>query len=78
MRPISPDLGGDPVVYAEEQLEYSPLPAEHVVTDVGPVIATRFRLTEDERSQVAAGEDLYILFLAGRVSPMHLSIGRPG
>lgn len=49
----------DVVVYAKDQPEYLPLPVAKLHGDEGRVIS-RWRLTDEERAQIAAGADLYL------------------
>lgn len=61
MIPIEPTtLIGDPVVYAKDQYEYSPLPARK--TEEGRVI-TEWSLTDEERRRIAHGENIRLTLL---------------
>jgi len=61
MTPVTPTTGvGSPVVYAEDQPEYIPLPARK--TDDGRVI-TEWSLTEEERLRIAHGENIRLTLL---------------
>jgi len=66
--------GSRPVVIAEQQEEYLDLPA--IVTPAGVVI-TRWRLTDEERARILAGEDLYLTIWSGGrpICPVHLNVG---
>ena len=45
-------------------------------SDLGhPAILTRWRLSDEDRARVAKGEDLYIVVMADRLSPMQVEIG---
>lgn len=65
--------GSVPVIMGEHQPEYQDLPA--IRTPLGHVI-TRWRLTDEERARVMAGEDLYLtIWSHGPINPVSLSVG---
>jgi hypothetical protein len=65
--------GSRAVVIAEHQDEYQDLPS--VRTPTGYVI-TRWHLSEEERTQVLAGEDLFVTLLSqGAINPLFCTIG---
>ena len=81
MRPVAPRLGLPEVTLAEEQPEYAPITVAGFLDEDGrPGVISRWRLTDEERAQVAAGADLYLsLFTFGQpMQPVHLEVGRPG
>lgn len=80
MRPVAPRVGLPEVTIAEEQLQYSPLVASPVRYEDGTqTMLTRWRLDDEERAKIAAGEDLYIelLTFGGPMQPIAMRIGRP-
>lgn len=64
LRPVPPDTGAPEVVLAKDQPEYLPLPAAlYQYTEHGPdalMYATRWTLTDEQRLQIAEGEDIYV------------------
>lgn len=61
MTPVAPTtLAGTPVVFAEDQPQYQPLPARR--TKDGRVI-TEWELTEAERLRIAHGENVRLTIL---------------
>ena len=66
------------VTFATNQPQYRPLPAIVVDGPLGKVV-TRWRLTDDERKRLSAGEDLYLTQMTFRdaLQPMLLCVGAP-
>lgn len=65
---------------AEDQTEYKTLCAASVTfSDGAQAMVTRWRLTDEERARVAAGEDLFVTMLTfGKpLQPILPEIGRP-
>lgn len=59
MEAVSPIIPGSEqfeVVYAKDQPEYHPLP----VLRTENTLVSRWRLTDQERERIAAGEDLFV------------------
>ena len=80
MRPVAPRTGAPEVTIAEEQEEYMPITAGVYEYGNGTrALLTRWRLDDDERARIAAGEDLYLMLLTfGRpMQPVSLRVG-PG
>ena len=78
MGPRAPELGvGIPITYAKDQPQYRPLAVEVVDRDRGFTVVTRWALTAEERSRVAAGEDVYLAVLTfGRpLQPLMPAVG---
>jgi hypothetical protein len=81
MHMVAPRTGADEITIAEDQLEYKPLVVAVYQTPQGvPVLLTRWRLTEEERQLVAAGEDLYlsVLTFGQPLQPIGLQVGPEG
>jgi hypothetical protein len=57
--PVLPTSGGVETIYAENQPEYNPLPTFR--TD--KTVMSRWKLTDAERSYLAAGGDLFICMM---------------
>lgn len=80
MRPVSPNVGWYEVRIGTDQLEYKELVGAVIPFDDGSTgILMRWRLTEEEKARVMAGDDLYVTLLTfGRpMQPIDISIGRP-
>ena len=78
---VAPRTGAEEITIAEDQLEYRPLVAAVYRTEDGqPLLLTRWRFTEEERQQIAGGEDLYLAVLTfGKpLQPLALQIGPEG
>jgi hypothetical protein len=78
MEPISPVMPGSEaieIVLGKDQPEYLPLPAVYLSTQSLPMI-TRWSLTEEERSAIAAGADLVLtqLTFGSYYHPVHLQV----
>jgi hypothetical protein len=63
MRPVAPRIGGEEIMLAEEQTEYRTLPATPVAIGDQLGLCTRWTFTPEERAQIAAGEDLFLVIL---------------
>jgi hypothetical protein len=72
--------GSEPieVVYAKDQPEYQPLPAVWIEGPTRPVVS-RWRLSEEERKEVAAGADIVLTLLSfgNPLTPSHLQVCMP-
>lgn len=80
MRPIAPRTGAPEITLAEEQLQYAPLVvACYVNAQTGELEAllSRWRLTDEERAAIAAGEDVYLAIVSPRHPPVSVMVG-PG
>lgn len=80
MRPVSPDIGFDERVAAENQLQYKSIPVAQVPHDDGSVsLVTRWRLTPEEREAIARGADLYVsqLNFGAPMSPLLITLTPP-
>ena len=81
MRMVAPRTGAPEVTLAEDQPEYCPLVAAVYVDAQGVEhLLTRWRLSEKERDQVAAGEDIYLACMTfGRpLQPLMMQVGPEG
>lgn len=82
MRPIGPRTGAPEVTIAEDQLEYMPLVAAvYEFKGGGYGYLTRWTLSDDERRQIAEGEDVYIAEMLPEglpFTPLTVDIGPPG
>lgn len=78
MRPVAPRLRDlDEVMIAEEQEEFMPLAAAlQPHTDGSRSVICRWTLTDEERTRIGAGEDIYIA-MPQSVFPHSLSVGDP-
>ena len=79
-RAIAPRVGCPEIMLAEEQEDYLTVCVAMVAYNDGTVGAmTRWVLSDEERAQVAAGEDVYLTLLTfGQpMQPITLEIGRP-
>lgn len=81
MNPIDPLLPTKPagttkVIFAKDQPEYNPLPAE--VTPAGAVV-TRWAPTAEERALLVAGVDVYVsqLTFGTPLQPLLVTVGPP-
>jgi len=80
MRPVAPRVGCPEVTMAEDQHEYMPVTVAVVTYEDGDqAVMTRWRLDDDERAKIAAGEDLYLTLLTfGQpMQPITLEVGPP-
>lgn len=73
MIPVSPVIKGyeqHEVVFAKSQPEYLPLPALVLEGEEKPVVS-RWRLDDEERKKIAAGEDILLTqnIFSGHVCP---------
>jgi hypothetical protein len=81
MKPVSPVMPGSQgieVIYGANQHEYEPLPAVYLDTPSRPVLS-RWHLTMEERSAVAAGADIVLTLLTfgNPITPSHLQVVMP-
>lgn len=77
MRPVAPRIGHPEITIAEDQEEFYAITGAIVTYGDGTrAVFTRWRLTEEERAKIAAGEDLY-LSIMGRMVPVKLCVGTP-
>jgi len=67
-------LGSRPLVFAEHQPQYQPLPS--IRTPDGKVI-TRWTLTDSERAAIVRGEDVFLTVLTFNqpLQPVLLTVG---
>jgi hypothetical protein len=66
MEPISPVMPGSEsieVVYGKDQPKYIPLPAVYVENANSRTVVSRWRLTDQERAEIAAGADVVLQLL---------------
>jgi len=83
MEPISPVMPGSEsieVVYAKDQPEYIPLPAVYVENANSRTVVSRWRLTDQERAEIAAGADVVLQLLIplnSDLTPSNLQIVMP-
>jgi hypothetical protein len=81
VRSVAPRTGGPEITVAEEQLEYASLVvALHINPDgTGPVLVTRWRLSDAERALIASGTDLYVscLTFGDPLQPLMVTVGSP-
>lgn len=80
MRSVAPRIGYPEVTLAEDQHEFYALTAALVPYEDGTVgVATRWRLSDDERSAIAGGEDVFLILQTadGRPQPVAISVGNP-
>lgn len=78
MRMIAPRTGAPETTVAEEQAEYLPITVAHYdYADGSRGILTRWRLSDEERTAIAAGEDLYVMQLnfGTPMTPMMARVG---
>lgn len=80
MRPVSPNTGADEHVFAEGQTEYAPISyAVYAGPQESVGLLSRWRLNDEDRHRIAAGEDLYICLLTGgNPQPIIVQIGPDG
>ena len=87
MRMVSPRTGAPEVTIAEDQLEYKPIVCAvyRYPEDDGDFpgvrfLLSRFTFTPEERSRIAAGEDLYIAHITGYgpLQPLAPQVGPDG
>jgi hypothetical protein len=83
MRMVAPRTGAVEISIAEEQLEYKPLVAamyQNPAYGGALTLLTRWRLTEEEKARVAAGEDLYlsVMTFGQPLQPLNLQVGPEG
>jgi hypothetical protein len=81
MTPVSPVMPGSKpieIVLGENQPEYVPLPAVYLDNPACPMLS-RWRLSNEERQQIAAGADVVLTQLTFRMPfhPVHLQIVGP-
>jgi hypothetical protein len=79
MRMVAPRTGAPEVTIAEEQTDYSPLVAAVYEQDGQRILLTRWRLDDEERARIAAGEDLYLSVMTfnNPLQPVSLRVGAP-
>lgn len=77
MRPIAPRIVGLEEVHIDGE-KYKLLPAAYGETDTGNrSIVTRWRLSDEERARVAAGEDVFLCVIGERIQPLQMHVGWP-
>jgi hypothetical protein len=81
MKAVSPVMPGSEAieeVLAEDQPEYDPLPVVICDTESRPMVS-RWRLSEEERSAIAAGADIILqqLTFGCQFQPVNLQIVMP-
>jgi hypothetical protein len=81
MIPVSPVLPGSEsieVIFGANQPEYEPLPAVYLDNAARPVI-TRWRLTDEERTDIANGCDIVLtqLTFCAPFQPIHIQLAGP-
>lgn len=77
MRCVAPRTGAPEITVAENQEEYLTVTVAVHETEGGRSLLTRWRLTDEERQLIAAGEDLYIaqLNFGGPMTPLQAQVG---
>ncbi len=68
------------MVYAKDQPEYIPLPAVYVENANSRTVVSRWRLTDQERAEIAAGADVVLQLLIplnSDLTPSNLQIVMP-
>lgn len=76
--PVMPGSGPIEIVLGKDQPEYVPLPAVYLDTPSCPMI-TRWRLSDEERAQIACGADIVLqqLTFLRPFSPVNLQVVFP-
>jgi hypothetical protein len=79
MRMVAPRTGAPEVTIAEDQEEYSPLVAAVYCFEGQRTLLTRWRLSDEDRARIAAGEDLYLSVMTfnNPLQPVSLQVGAP-
>lgn len=78
---VAPRTGAPELTLAEEQEEYLPLTVACYETDRGsPALLSRWRLSDEDRERIAAGEDVYLLVVTGGapMQPVAVQVGPEG
>lgn len=84
MRMVAPRTGAPEVTLAEDQLEYRPLTVAAYQHNDRPgkafMLLSRWRLSDEERRRIAAGEDLYLAVctFGDPMQPVSLQVGPDG
>lgn len=67
-------VGSKPVVYAEKQPEYTPLPT---VRTPGGTLVTRWTLSDAEKAAIIRGDDVYVTVMTfgQQLQPLQVSVG---
>ena len=80
MRMVSPDTGAPERTLAEEQLDLSPLVVAVYLDGSVEHLLSRWRLDEDERARIMAGEDIYLCLVThGQpLQPIMIQVGSKG
>lgn len=76
--PVMPGSEGIEIVLGKNQRQYIPLPAVYLSTPTVPML-TRWRFSDEERAQIAAGADIVLtqLTFGTPFSPVHLQVSMP-
>lgn len=80
MRTVAPRLGLPEIMVAKEQEQYETVHVSLVdYSDGTKGVILRWRLDDEDRERIAAGEDLYmgLLTFGGPMQPVSLEVGRP-
>lgn len=78
MEPIRPGIDAPEQVVGAASPVHRPMIIAVAEADDGePVIVTRWRLTDEERTRMAAGEDIFVYVVPtdGRLPPMQVHVG---
>lgn len=83
MNMVAPRTGAPEVTVAEDQLEYAPITVAVYGdnAELGPrQILTRWRLSDEDRRRIAAGEDVYVALMTfgGPMQPISVQVGPDG
>ncbi len=76
--PVMPGSAGIEIVLGKDQPQYLPLPAVYLNNPCVPML-TRWRFSDAERAQIAAGADLVLtqLTFGEPFRPVHLQVSMP-
>lgn len=80
MRMVAPRTGAPEITLAEEQTELRPMVVARYDYEEGEVLLSRWRLTDEERQQIADGEDIYlgVLTFGMPMQPVAIQVGPEG
>lgn len=81
MRPVSPNTGAPEITVAENQHEYLTITAAvYEWSDGRKGLLTRWHLTDEDKTRIANGEDVYLMMLTfGKpMQPVKIQVGSDG